>query len=183
MTSEFVTPAGLVEALRVNRVTHVPYLPDSEHSATYELLLACPDIRLIRVAREGETIAIAAGLIVGGKRPLVMIQNTGLFESGDSLRGFGLMDRERDGSLPIVLMIGYRGWSPDGDSKDSAARFTEPILRAWGVPFRMIRSDRDLPALAECYAEAERTGRPTAALVVEDDRYRTGERRTWCAPS
>ena len=52
-------------------------------------------------------MAIAAGLWVGGKRPVVLIQNTGMFESGDSIRGLAL-----DVDFPLVMMIGYRGWTP-----------------------------------------------------------------------
>ena len=52
-------------------------------------------------------MAIAAGLWVGGKRPVALIQNTGMFESGDSIRGLGL-----DINFPLVMMIGYRGWTP-----------------------------------------------------------------------
>ena len=55
------------------------------------------------MTREGEAWAIAAGLQLGGKRPLVMIQNTGLFESGDALRNV-LFDLR----LPLVAVIGYR---------------------------------------------------------------------------
>lgn len=170
--SSYVTPAALVGALVANRVSHVPYLPDSEHSATYDLLLATPGIQLVRVAREGEAIAVAAGLLVGGKRPLVMIQNTGMFESGDSIRGFLLTG----GGLPIVMAIGYRGWVASGSPRDTAAVYTEPILRAWGIPHVLIASDADMPALGECFADAERRGRPVAALLVEDERYAASER-------
>jgi sulfopyruvate decarboxylase TPP-binding subunit len=169
--STCVTAAALVDALLVNRVSHIPYLPDSEHSATYDLLVATPSIRLVRVAREGEAIAIAAGLLIGGMRPLVMIQNTGMFESGDSIRGFLLTGL----GLPLVMAIGYRGWVPSGTPRDTAALYTEPILAAWGIRTVLIASDADLPALAECFAEAERTGKPSAALLVEDERYAAAE--------
>jgi len=32
--------------------------------------------------------SVAAGLFVGGKTPIILIQNTGMLESGDSLRGW-----------------------------------------------------------------------------------------------
>lgn len=169
----YLTPAAFLASLQANHVSHVVYLPDSEHSATYELMLACPDVELVRVAREGEAIAVAAGLLVGGRRPLVMIQNTGMFESGDSIRGLLLAGK----GLPIVMAIGYRGWVASGTPRDNAALFTEPILDAWGIPHVLIASDDDLVRLGECFAEAERSGRPRAALLVEDERYAVAERR------
>ena len=45
-------------------------------------------------------MAIAAGLFIGGKRPICLIQNNGMFESGDSIRGIAL-----DINLPVVLMV------------------------------------------------------------------------------
>ena len=43
---------------------------------------------------------------MGGKKPVVLIQNTGMMESGDSIRGLAL-----DINLPLVMLIGYRGWN------------------------------------------------------------------------
>ena len=87
---------------------------------------------LVPVCREGETMAIAAGLWVGGKKPVVLIQNTGIFESGDSIRGLGL-----DVNQPLVMLVGYRGWSRHGVTSDSAARFIEHILHAAGKTNRI----------------------------------------------
>jgi sulfopyruvate decarboxylase subunit alpha len=164
---ERLTPRALVDALLANRVTHVIYLPDSEHSASYDALESHPTIELVRVAREGEALGIAAGLWAGGKRPVAMFQNTGLFEAGDSIRGFGLSG----GGLPLVMLIGYRGWVDDRNFRDNAALYTEPILRAWGLPYQLIAADADLLQLTACFEEAERTHRPSVALLVEDEGF------------
>ena len=111
-------PAAIVEELKKNDFTHVVWLPDSETNFMYHLLTNEPGLDLVPVCREGETMAIAAGLWVGGKKPVVLIQNTGIFESGDSIRGLGL-----DVHQPLVMLIGYRGWSRHGLTTDSAARF------------------------------------------------------------
>ena len=119
-------PQAIISELKKNQISHVVWLPDSETNFMYEQLLSDPSIDVVPVAREGETMAIAAGLWVGGKRPVALIQNTGIFESGDSIRGLGL-----DVSQPLVMLIGYRGWDRHGIAKDSAAKFTEHILQAW----------------------------------------------------
>ena len=67
-------------------ITHVVSVPDSTLGKWEDALAASPALRLVRVCREGEAWAVAAGLYLGGATPLVMIQCTGLFESGDSLR-------------------------------------------------------------------------------------------------
>ena len=121
-------PASVVEELKKNKISHVVWLPDSETNFLFQLLDNEPTLDLVPVCREGETMAIAAGLWVGGKRPIVLIQNTGIFEAGDSIRGLAL-----DVNQPLVMLVGYRGWSRHGLTRDSAARFIEHILHAWGI--------------------------------------------------
>ncbi len=153
-------PPAIVAELKKNKVSHVVWLPDSETNFMYELLNSEPTIDLVPVCREGETMAIAAGLWVGGKKPVVLIQNTGIFESGDSIRGLGL-----DISQPLVMLIGYRGWSRHGLTNDSAARFIEHILHAWGINYYLIESDDDAPRISLAMDEAQRTQKPVAVLV------------------
>src|SRR5947209_4771238 len=49
-------------------VTHVVWIPDSSIGTWEAALLAEPGIRLIRASREGEAIAIAGGLWLGGRK-------------------------------------------------------------------------------------------------------------------
>ena len=153
-------PASILEELKKNKFTHVVWLPDSETNFMYQLLTSDPDIDLVPVCREGETMAIAAGLWVGGKKPVVLIQNTGIFESGDSIRGLGL-----DVNQPLVMLVGYRGWSRHGLTTDSAARYIEHILHAWGINFFLIETDEDADRISLAAEEAERTQKPVVVLV------------------
>ena len=153
-------PAAIIEELKKNNFTHVVWLPDSETNFMYQLLTSDPDIDLVPVCREGETMAIAAGLWVGGKKPVVLIQNTGIFESGDSIRGLGL-----DINQPLVMLVGYRGWSRHGLTTDSAARYIEHILHAWGINYFLIETDEDADRISLATEEAERTQKPVVVLV------------------
>ena len=155
-----IHPAAIINELKKNDVTHVVWLPDSETNFMYELLTGEPTLDLVPVCREGETMAIAAGLWVGGKKPVVLIQNTGIFESGDSIRGLGL-----DVHQPLVMLIGYRGWSRHGLTNDSAAKFIEHILHAWGINYYLIETDDDADRISLALAEADRNQRPVAVLV------------------
>jgi sulfopyruvate decarboxylase TPP-binding subunit len=144
-------------------VTHIAWLPDSETGYMYQAMQAS-QFTLVPVCREGESIAIAAGLIMGGKRPVVLIQSTGLYESGDSVRGLGL-----DLRLPLLLMIGYRGYPGRGrPPADSAARFLEPILDAWGIPHYIVDSDATCHHISEAYQQAQDTSHPVAVLMGKE---------------
>ena len=153
-------PTAIIDELKKNNVSHVVWLPDSETNFMYHMLQAEPTMDLVPVCREGETMAIAAGLWVGGKRPVALIQNTGIMESGDSIRGLGL-----DVSQPLVMLIGYRGWDRHGVTRDSAARFIEHILHAWGIDYYLVEVDDDAPRISLAFEQAESTSRPVAVLL------------------
>ena len=136
------------------------WLPDSEASFMYEAMMSQHEITLVPVCREGETIAIATGLILGGKKPVVLHQNTGFFESGDSVRGLAL-----DLQLPLLLLIGYRGWQRSAPVTDSAALFLEPILDTWGINHYLIETDEDLDKISEGYKEAIESNKLVAILI------------------
>ena len=157
---QVLTPPPIIEQFKKNAVTHVIWLPDSETNFMYELMTREEKLKIVPVCREGESMAIAAGLWVGGKKPVVLIQNTGMFEAGDSIRGLGI-----DIEFPLVMMIGYRGWTRHGITKDSAARFTEPILNAYGINYYLIESNDDVDRISSAFEEAARTRRPVACLL------------------
>jgi sulfopyruvate decarboxylase TPP-binding subunit len=149
--------------LRRCDVTHVVWLPDSETGYMYQAMLHSP-LTLVPVCREGESMAIAAGLIMGGKRPVVLIQSTGFYESGDSVRGLTL-----DLNLPLLFMIGYRGYPGRGRApRDSAARFLEPMLDAWGIPHYVVESDATCHHICEAYQQARATSHPAAVLMGKE---------------
>jgi sulfopyruvate decarboxylase TPP-binding subunit len=155
---------SVVRALKACGVTHVVWLPDSE-LGTWETALTAPDgLPLIRVCREGEAFAIAAGLLLGGKRPIVLIQCTGLFEAGDALRNV-----IHDLALPVFFVVGVRSYFAHhkGQSKDSCPVFTEPILQAWKIPYTMLDERHSADDLARAYREAQAPRRAAAVLIAE----------------
>jgi len=166
------------DILNRHGVTDVVSLPDNSSAALLALFRQSSDIRLLSVTREGEAFAMAAGLWLGGRNPLVLIQNTGLLESGDSLRGTLVRMR-----IPVVCLVTYRGYAklarlearpepgPEILSQpdlDSVAVMTEPTLRAWGVPFDFLHTDEDISKIATAFAQVQKLSAPVALLVTQD---------------
>lgn len=162
-------PLDIIETLKRMQITHVAWLPDSALGAWEAAFNRSPEPRLLRVCREGEAWALAAGLHLGGCRPLVIIQNTGFFESGDAMRNV-LFDL----SLPLYAIVGYRGYLVKG-STDTARRFTEPVLNAWGIDHLLIepaelnggQHGAHFERLEEHYHACHDAGRPGIALWAE----------------
>jgi sulfopyruvate decarboxylase TPP-binding subunit len=160
MTIPCLTAKRVLAELKQCKITHIVCLPESGAQLIYNDAVAQSGMVLVPVCREGEAIAVAAGLTLGGKRPVVWQQNTGFFESGDSLRGIGLGFQ-----LPLLLLIGYRGWKHDPPLTDSAAIFTEPILNAWGIKHHLVETDEDTGKISIGYEETRQTCKPVAILI------------------
>ena len=162
-TAVALSPETVLAQMKQNGVTDVVWLPDSETNWLYLLMKAEPSLRLVGVSREGHACSIAAGLAAGGKKPLILIQNTGMMESGDSIRGWllGL-------NVPVVMMVGYRGWTRHGVTTDTAATYTERFLMAFGLSYYLVESDADAPRITIAFEEAERTKKPVVVLVGDE---------------
>jgi sulfopyruvate decarboxylase subunit alpha len=143
-------------------ISHVVTVPDST-IGQWEAAIEQAGIRLLRVCREGEAWAVAGGLYLGGARPLVMIQCTGLFESGDSLRNV-----LHDWKLPIPSIIGYRSYlNQETLPGDTCLVFTEPILRAWEMDYRLITKAEQFEEMGEFLRGYSAAPKPRVILLAE----------------
>ncbi len=160
-----LTASKIHKALKEQGITHVVGLPDNLSRVFFQGLVEDPEIEVIKVCREGEAFAIAAGLYIGGKQAVVLIQNTGLLEAGDALRGTAWNMR-----IPQVILLCYRGFkSLNGEMgrRDSAALFTEPTLEAWKIPYEIMCHDQDLAKLHGAFAKAQLASKPAALILAE----------------
>lgn len=167
-----------LNALVRAEITHVVGIPDNTSGPLFDDLRGHPAIELVTATREGEAIALATGVWLGGANALVVIQNTGLLEAGDALRGTAVRM-----AAPIPLLITGRGWAkmaragvaPTDERTiesltrpdvDSAALLTQPTLDAWGIPWDVCGADDDpVEGIAALTAEAEEQGRPVALIL------------------
>ncbi len=153
----------IVELLGEMGITHVVWVPDSTFGEWEQAIGSSESLKLVRVCREGEAWAVAAGLHLGGARPLVIIQCTGLFESGDALRNV-LYDYK----LPLFALIGYRSYLSDSSLPGDTARvFAEPILKAWDIEYRLIDDPDKRDLISQFYTTCREAQKPGIALIAE----------------
>ncbi|HVX41984.1 MAG TPA: thiamine pyrophosphate-binding protein [Gemmatimonadaceae bacterium] len=161
--SSLFTGDAIAEVLDELAITHVVTVPDSTIGQWQSAIETRGRARLVRVCREGEAWEVAAGLHLAGARPIVMIQCTGLFESGDAIRNV-----LHDWKLPIFAIVGYRSYlNQDTLPGDTCLVFTEPMLDAWRIAYRLLTEPGQLGAIAEHYRECEDAQSPGAILVAE----------------
>jgi sulfopyruvate decarboxylase TPP-binding subunit len=156
------TGTEVVATLEGLGITHVIWVPDSTTGPWEAALAAASKLQLVRVCREGEAWPLAAGLHLAGQSPLIIMQTTGLFESGDALRNV-LFDLR----LPIFALVGVRnGLAPQ--SRDSAKLLAEPVIRAWGIDAVCIREATEFQLLEDHYRACQAAKRPGMALLAEE---------------
>lgn len=160
-----ISATKILDALRDQGVTHVVGLSDNLCRVLFEVLQADSELEVINVSREGEAFGIAAGLYIGGQKPLVLIQNTGFLESGDAFRGTAWSMR-----IPQVIFLAYRGYKSlaiDDERKDTVAEFTEPTLKAWNIPYEIMQGDQDVGMIGRAFERAYSTASPSAVLISQ----------------
>lgn len=157
-----ISGADIAAVLRSIGISHVVTVPDST-IGQWERDIEAADIHLIRVCREGEAWTIAGGLFLGGASPLVLIQCTGLFESGDALR-----NTLHEWKLPIYAIIGYRSYlNQDNLPGDTSLVFTEPVLAAWKLDVHFARTPGDIGGIATHYGACQAARVPGVTLLAE----------------
>jgi sulfopyruvate decarboxylase subunit alpha len=149
------------------------------NSSGIEFVISVPDIttsegllrplakgagpRLIRICKEDEGVAICAGLSYTGKRGLLLIQQTGLLDSINAVRGVAV-----EYSLPICMMVGLLekevGVMPR-ESKRYGVRIVEPILDAMGTAYHNIEQQADVAKIRPAIDGAYKDSQPTVILI------------------
>ncbi|MBL0089650.1 MAG: thiamine pyrophosphate-binding protein [Ideonella sp.] len=162
-----ITATTAVAALRRNQVDHVVTVPDWVQLALHDRLNKGVDqIKVINCCNENQAVTVAAGLTIGGKRPLLMMQNQGLYNCFNTLRAVCL-----DAHIPMVFMVGQFGreyanlGQPSTQSGRSMVSIAEPFLQAIGVPYHCLDSDADMAKLDQAYEQAQ-SQRTAVVLLV-----------------
>jgi sulfopyruvate decarboxylase TPP-binding subunit len=150
-----------IVASGVEFVVSVPDITTSEGLLRQLAQMQAP--RLIRVCKEDEGIGICAGLAYTGKRALLLIQQTGMLDSINAIRGVAV-----EYALPICMMVGLLEKEPGVpplQSKRYGVRIVEPILDAMGIPYHEIEEDADIGKIRPAIDEAYAASRPVVMLI------------------
>jgi sulfopyruvate decarboxylase TPP-binding subunit len=162
--TEVLTAEAIIREIKRAGIQFVVALPDATTSHhLLKTILQDPDLRVVQVCKEDEGISICTGLFVAGQRALLLIQNTGLLDSINALRGVAV-----ELSVPVCIMVGLLAKEPGVAPTESASygvRITEPVLDAMGVEHTLIEEPGDVakivPAIEAAYARLE----PTTLLI------------------
>jgi sulfopyruvate decarboxylase subunit alpha len=120
------------------------------------------EIKLVRVCKEDEGISICSALSYCGRRSVLMMQQTGLFDSLNAVRGIAV-----EYTQPVCMLVGLLGKEPGVPSRQSkkySVRTVEPVLKAMEVDCVAIEDDSDIPLIGNAIDRAYATSRPVVVL-------------------
>ncbi len=161
---DFLRGASIIREIKASRIEFVVSVPDITTSeGLLRPLSQMSDPRLVRVCKEDEGVAICAGLAYCNRRSLLLIQQTGMFDSINAIRGVAV-----EYSLPICMMVGLLEKEPGvlpRQSKRYAVRIVEPVLDAMGITYHEIESEADVDKIAPAIETAYAQMQPVVLLI------------------
>ncbi len=130
----------MVKEMKAAGINFVATVPDSGLGALYWLCKDDPGFRFVPVQNEGEGVGVVAGAWLGGKRPIMFMEASGLRVAAEALARLGL-----EIGLPALLVISYRGSIGDGNWwAINQGAVLEPMLKALRIPYRIIENDAEI---------------------------------------
>jgi phosphonopyruvate decarboxylase len=98
------------------------------------VLQAHPRVAYVPAVREDAAVGLAAGAWLGGRRPAVLMQNSGLGTSLNALASLSLLY-----GLPALLIVTWRGWRGDDAPEHLlTGEITPRLLDVVGIPHRVL---------------------------------------------
>ena len=164
VTSRTVSGRSIIAAMRASGLEFVVSLPDITTSeGLLRPLSQQVDIRHLKVCKEDEGIGICAGLSYCNRRALMLMQNTGLFDSLNAIRALG-----GEYSLPICMMVGLLSKEPERPPRESSVysvRIVEPVLEAMEIDHTLIETEADVAKIKPAIDRAYHGSRPVVLLI------------------
>jgi sulfopyruvate decarboxylase TPP-binding subunit len=161
------------DGFRAAGINFAAYLPDSMLDGVEQLMLERGGIECYQCSREDEGIAMAMGAFLVGKRPVALMEGSGIGMSGLILAR-GIVQK-----TPTLLMIGHNSTFGERYDYHGATRLVaEPVLRALDIPYHVLFDPADIrKVIVEAQATIEGQRIPVGILVPSHVIRESGEGR------
>jgi sulfopyruvate decarboxylase alpha subunit len=155
--------AGIADGLWDVGCREVVYVPDNPLSYILAALERDhPLVRATLATREEEAVGIAAGLYLGGAKPALLMQSSGL---GNTLNAVGSLLIAFQ--IPVVLVVSMRGDPGEWNSAQvPMGRAVRPVLDALGVSHLSVDREDDARDLLFSLAQLAFGTRLTVACLL-----------------
>jgi phosphonopyruvate decarboxylase len=150
--------AALLERHRFDFFTGVPCSLVEDVIAVLEQGTRAPYVAAVR---EDAAIGLAAGAWLAGRRPCVLMQNSGLGTSLNALASLSLMY-----GLPALVIVTWRGYEgKDAPEHILTGAITPQLLDLLGMPYRVLSPESAAADVAWAAKEMDSRMQPVAIIV------------------
>jgi sulfopyruvate decarboxylase subunit beta len=149
----------VVEILKNNRIDLAATLPCDRIKALLPLL--SENIKTIPLTREENGVGICAGFYLGGGRPVMVIQSTGLGNMINALLSLNLTY-----GIPLPVLASWRGvYKEPIEAQWQFGKRLPAILGAAGINFTTIESQNELDKINDAINESFSNANPHVVLI------------------
>jgi sulfopyruvate decarboxylase subunit alpha len=152
-----------IAGLKAAGINFVASLPSSAFTTVLPVIADDPEFLHVQVTNESDGVSICAGARLGGKRPVLMAENSGLL-----MGTYALACMENFGGIPFLLVLDHRGDFGEGDGYwyFPTGRLAVPTLEMLGIPYTVVHSaDEVRQAIVDGSRTVEASRRPAAVLL------------------
>lgn len=162
-----IDAADLCTLLADRGYTFYTGVPCSTFKQLINHVLGRRDLQFVMAANEGAALGVAAGAWLGGRKPVVILQNSGVGNLVNPLTSLSAPYR-----IPALMLISARAY-PDGKGDEPQHSLIGASIRELLSAFGIHRIDlpRDGPGIAAAIAEADErvTAREECVAVMVPD--------------
>ena len=154
----------ILEAIKASGIEFIVSVPDIVTSeGLLRIVRTDTEVRHIPLCKEDEGISICTALSYCGKRSLLMMQQTGMFDSVNSMRaiaaGYG---------HPVCMLVGLQGAEPHIPPRESdkhIVRVAQPVVDALEIEHELLSFGADVAKIKPAIDRAYETSRPVVVFV------------------
>jgi sulfopyruvate decarboxylase subunit alpha len=152
---------AVFEGLKNAGIDFVVSVPCVNLSKLLEMVEYDPDIQHVPVTREEEGFGICAGAYLGGSKPAILMQNSGLGNSVNVLASLYKLYK-----FPILMIISHRGTEGEFMSAQvPMGKYTPGILDSMEIAYFTPKTPEEaLKLIPESWILAEKAGSPLGIL-------------------
>lgn len=152
----------LVQALKAAGFDFFAGVPCSLLKGLVSILDQDAEAHYVSATREDSAIGMAAGAYLGGKLPMVLMQNSGLGVSVNALASLTTMY-----ALPVLLVISWRGeGGNDAPEHILMGEIMAPMLDLLKIPHRVLTPNEPMAAQVAWAKDQMLANKYPAALIV-----------------
>ena len=163
MREEYI--GDVIDGLKKGGIQFASGVPDGWLGNVQREIEKDPDIQWVLAGNEGVGFSICAGAWMGGKKPVLLMENSGLRVASEYIARYSIAYR-----IPVTMILSYRGDLGDPEPWAVPHRVVcEPLLQALRIPYFVVREKEKIKDYIEGAIKVADGSQFPAAVVIGGD--------------